>query len=667
VLFVITSGILAICVGLAAANKRVWLAALLMGVAIYAWVRASFFAGSSFSLDGSEPLPELDSGWHAVLIPMFLGSAAVILSRKVPTLMHRFVLLLSIGVVVHASTVVSTLVVDDFMANDRQRAGLPALSQQENVIVILLDAMQSDIVADILQRRPDLESELTGFHYFPNATSDSPTTYLSLPALHSGRQYREGLSAQRYFNDSIEQHSFLSRLARSGFRSSYIRAVGSNCPTDIMLCVSAAEFQHGRIESAVDEASQLLTLGLYRIAPDFLRRTIAQERSGAFGELDGLASTLQQQVRDGLELLRWLAGDIPVDEQTGPAALFVHSLATHAPYILGPDCTPVPPRHDRTHAADQAECALVQVTRMFERLKQLGAYENSLIVIVADHGIGFESHHVESVTDARFRTLVGQFNPAIMLKMPGAGGSLVTSNAGVRVADLALALCDEQGCSSEQVLQRLLHSPNRDDRRVFDYRWQHDYWFLDEIPGAIEYLVGENMFAADAWSRRGETYVAGQEIFFAAGGDSARYLGFGWSGAEATHTWTLAQRASVFLDAALDAGQRHVLSVRSVIYGAAEQSPRRVGVSVNSVDIGELHSRSSDWIFAERSLCIPDGVLRADGDQRIVFTIFDPLIPDGPDQRELGLAVQGLTLRSAEDEPWACESEMTMAEEDNLS
>jgi hypothetical protein len=90
--------------------------------------------------------------------------------------------------------------------------------------VILLDALQSDVFDVVLNRRPEIADGLAGFHYFPDANSDSPTTFLSLPAIHSGMHYEEGVSAYDFFVNAITKNSFLSRLADEGFSATYLRS-----------------------------------------------------------------------------------------------------------------------------------------------------------------------------------------------------------------------------------------------------------------------------------------------------------------------------------------------------------------------------------------------------------------------------------------------------------
>ena len=75
------------------------------------------------------------------------------------------------------------------------------------------------------------------------------------------------------------------------------------------------------------------------------------------------------------------------DEVNRPARgqyIYVHILVPHGPYVWSGDCT----REDQSEYVKQAECATRLMKRFVEKLKGLGRYDDSLIVLHSDHGIG---------------------------------------------------------------------------------------------------------------------------------------------------------------------------------------------------------------------------------------------------------------------------------------
>ena len=65
------------------------------------------------------------------------------------------------------------------------------LSRTRNVIHIVLDAFQSDVFGEILaEERPKLDRSLSGAVFFANHTGAFPTTIASMPAMLTGKVYR---------------------------------------------------------------------------------------------------------------------------------------------------------------------------------------------------------------------------------------------------------------------------------------------------------------------------------------------------------------------------------------------------------------------------------------------------------------------------------------------
>ena len=65
-------------------------------------------------------------------------------------------------------------------------------------------------------------------------------------------------------------------------------AIGS-CPKAVANCVGTLELARSRVEVAVEEAAQLLDLGIYRVLPDGLREAVLGGGRGPLGAMLGRA------------------------------------------------------------------------------------------------------------------------------------------------------------------------------------------------------------------------------------------------------------------------------------------------------------------------------------------------------------------------------------------
>ena len=75
-------------------------------------------------------------------------------------------------------------------AEDPMLGSVLELSPERNVIILLVDTLQSDIFEELVNENPELKRELPGFTYFRNSSGLFPYTHLSIRALLTGAHYR---------------------------------------------------------------------------------------------------------------------------------------------------------------------------------------------------------------------------------------------------------------------------------------------------------------------------------------------------------------------------------------------------------------------------------------------------------------------------------------------
>lgn len=603
----------------------------LVGLAAFAWIRSGFFPGPSVTLDGGAIDVDLSTGFAGLLVPLTGG----VLLAGLRARQARFVSTL-LGVLL-AGTLGRSLVVGVSAWNARPPASAAAIrsvlewSRTENVLVLILDSLQSDVFEDVLEERSALRGQLDGFRYYRHASSSSPTTYLSVPTIHSGRVYEPGQSAADFFRDAIGAHSVLNRFVESGYRVSYASSVGT-CPTAVVDCVGAPELARSRLMGAATDATRLLDLGLYRSLPDSLRRCILQRGRGPFGALARRAWLVGRADEGVAELERLASASTAIDSR--PTAKMVHTMLTHPPFGLQADCTVAREGLDREAAVRQAACALRQVTALLEKLRAMGVYDVSSIVIAADHGYGLESRFAADVPDSRFRHRVGAFNPLVLVKPAGSRGALATSDAPLGLADLAGALCPAAGCSPAAGLRGLERIDPARSRLAFWYAWRHQYWNLTHIPGLIRYTVRGDILKPENWSSEAAAYSPGTVIDFRRGQNSGPYRAFGWGRPQPTFTLMTAATGTARLQARFEADRDYELLIEAQV-GGVGRSTTRLSVEVNGARVGELRREGNDdELFRSYRFLVPAGVLARSAETAIAISADEANLAAGGTREE---------------------------------
>lgn len=598
--------------------------AALVGLAVYAWARAGLFPGPSVNLDGGRVTTDLSTGLAGLLVPLAGGLLLAWLGGRQPRIATTVLAVLLGGSVVQSVAAAASSWRPGAPASETAVATLLEWSREENVLIVVLDTLQSRVFEEVLEAEPGLRKRLDGFRFYRSASSNSPTTYLSLPAIHSGRRYDPARSAREFYHESILEGSVLNRLADHGYRVSYAMAMGP-CPSAVASCLGTLALGRSRGEIAIKEASHLLDLGTYRALPDGLRRSILERGRGP---LEAMVGQIYQNGRAESELaaLERVASSSVVRDSP-PTAKMIHTVITHPPSVLLSDCSTGERRLDRQSAVAQARCAFRPIVALLDRLEAEGAYDVSNILLIADHGAGF-GRPMES-RDRRFKRMVGALSPVVLVKPAHERGPLSTSDAPIELPDLARALCDETGCSPSDGLRSLGSVDAGRVRQALWYNWKNGYWNLPQIPNIVLYSIRGDMAEAASWSREASAYTPGTVLDFRSKKqNSAAYLGVGWGRRTPTHQPMVDPRATLQLrmppDPALD--YQMVLRAQWVTTSA---TAARVAVQLNGVKVGEVVSNLPGPPIEEHELSIPATVLSRSPDTTITFSTEEPLQGEG--------------------------------------
>lgn len=482
---------------------RAAVACLLCALGLIWWGYGLAFVGRMTVINGQDVPMDFETSLGPWELPLVVV-ACLVLALAIGRLRRQAMLALlvmNLGLIAATSVAVYT-------ASLEGRAELPPpkderaafrFSPKRNVLVVLLDELQADVAGEVLHDRPDLRAAFEGFLFFRDTLGVAPTTFLSVPAIHSGLEYPGHGDLTGYFRESIERRSFVNRFARAGYDTTIVNPVGGVCPTRTATCIRAAQILRPARAQLRLESLRLLDLALFRVSPVWLKERIY---NGGQWLIAGRIGVSQEAglVLDGIRLFEEMAARFALND--GPPTLkFLHSLATHTPYILADDCRSIGPTSlDRLPA--QAGCALRAVATLLDRLKQAGVYDDTVVLVLADHGLNPgiftgapEGGHEE------WTHLAGAANPVFLLKPLGRRGPLQEASHPVHVPDVAATLCAETGDCTAPLGFPAGEAPAHRPRAFVDYVWRHEYWDSGDIPGMTRYEVRGPLWRADSWRR----------------------------------------------------------------------------------------------------------------------------------------------------------------------
>jgi hypothetical protein len=475
-----------IAVGLALRGRffRAYVA-LLFGLGIVIWIQGNLLVADYGPLDGTAIDFTLQS-WRNkyeialwTIVPLLCVAAAKHVIRIAPFASATLVTLQA------AALLVTAFSADAPAAPEWKgpAASMFELSRKQNIIHIVLDAFQSDFFHEILnEHRAELDDKLSGAVFFADHTGAFPTTMVSIPAMLTGSVYRHERPLPRYVREHFDNGSLFKSLRAHGYRVDNIADIVYDTKSATNVYRTRRPYI-GYGEYVQFAGWQLADLSLFRHAPHILRPYIYNDQAWRLQTRLGPGDNAGRRHLpvSGSAVLLELSQRFTtaVDE---PVYKFIHVGIPHRPVTLTADCDYVEGMsRARDYYKGQTRCAIKRVVAVLDRLRELGVYDNSLIVLTSDHGIGYAP--LTAVNDRQtpagaLSIIAGKSKALLIVKAPGSRGPVRVSNAPTTISDVAATVLDAAGAPRTLPGEPALKLAENAERvRGFGmYDWEDDGW-----------------------------------------------------------------------------------------------------------------------------------------------------------------------------------------------
>jgi hypothetical protein len=296
-------------------------------------------------------------------------------------------------------------------ADTRAKPGIVAGTRDiGNVYHVILDAYQSELLPIALERHPDLA--FPGFRFFARYNSTYPRTDLAIPLLFRGRLYQAGESFENYSRQA-HREGFWSDLMKNNVGMWIYPYARLHCDKIAAHCTYAedtlADLKAGLYRTAIVDFWFLRLLpnsvalwlnGNYAFTRPFLahedRRyfSISEWFSRPQAKRSTTAFTDRSIVKQRQLMSVALFDRMLDDEAHRPASgqyVFIHLIIPHEPWSLDENCREVTspakdPEVGPGSPVANTICATRLGARLVARLRELGRYHNSMVILQSDHG-----------------------------------------------------------------------------------------------------------------------------------------------------------------------------------------------------------------------------------------------------------------------------------------
>ena len=434
-------------------------------------------------------------------------------------------------------------------------------AEGENVVVIMLDRAVGPMVPYIFAEHPDLEERFDGFTYYSNTVSFGAWTNFGAPAMYGGYEYTPEKMNERDTELLMDKHDEALKVLPAIFSENGFSAVMINpsyagytwYPSlgifDDMEGVKAYNtlFKYSRIDfgAAYDNEIKhnLFSYSLYKSAPVLLQEVFYDD--GNYNETTIVDVSQSSQIITGPSTayghnkdfeseyyaLEGLGSMTVIDGGSSNNFLFFSSKATHNPALLSePDYLPADyvdnTAFDQTNPGrftvdgktmlmldsnDYAHyqintAALYALADWFDYLREQGVYDNTRIIIVADHGSGLGGFSDLFLSDLEVGLDAEWFTPLLMVKDFDAEG-FTTSDEFMTNADTAYIAVT--GVIDDPVNPYTGNPITNDDKYGDLLLLSSTEWEVEKNNGTTYlpgywYSVHDDLWNKDNWTYEGE-------------------------------------------------------------------------------------------------------------------------------------------------------------------
>ena len=461
---------LSVFFGLASSNRKKNYALILAITAVAGLANYMFFGGQYGNMSASLVYDnEITNQIHAGQILLNTGSMLVVAGtvwliwKKKPVVIQAFFVTVCIALI--GMSAVDIISIRGRMPEMERLAGQnqqnDAISYRldrngKNVIVLMMDRAIGAFVPYMFQERPELQEQFTGFVFYPNTLSYGHNTNAGSPALYGGYEYLPEKMNQRTDLLLKDKQNEALKIMPVNFLQHGFEVTVSDPPLanyqwipDLSIFNDYPEIRtFNAIGKISKEDSALIRIAsrnrnffcysIFRMAPVGIHAELYDD--GNYNQTDAEKNVDQYSYfMDSYEVLSNLPRFFSIQDSGENTFLMMSNDTTHDVLILKePEYEPqrgyvdnaaYDQKHSRKEAADGSsitlvtesqrehyQCnmaAMIQIGKWLDYLRKENVYDNTRIIIVADHGrdLGFPG----MINDAAGIDVLS-YNPLLMVK-----------------------------------------------------------------------------------------------------------------------------------------------------------------------------------------------------------------------------------------------------------
>ncbi len=530
-LIALTMGLAALIATLLPVGARNKLLVLIAALSLLFWIQGTILVWDYGLLDGREIEWSantwrglLDSSvWVAMLIvALFVANRiGVVVIQLAVAIFVMQAMMVGYNWLVHADEIESKSAAG---ADDKTKDQIYRFSSKQNVLHILADGFQSDIFEELIaegEHGNRLAQAMQGFSFYREHLGAFPYTHMSMPAILSGKIYKNHIPIEQHMDDAVGGQTLFSAVEDGGYEvdivtpGGLLRTMYEKSRHTNLYSVPRAQHISGSGERNF-ESARLLDLSLFRLAPHFAKRSVYNDQLWLVQAFMIDSDYMGFAFFRDIAFLQDLSKNMTADRSES-VYKYLHLTLSHNPMVTDENC-----RYAggvlhtiRPTVKLQAGCALQEMVALLERMKDLGIYDDALIIFMADHGAWIPPTGLKGVLASDKKSIevikpgiLGLALPLLAIKRPGDSGALKISNAPSWITDTPITITQTLNLDAEfggRNVFELTESEQR-ERRFYYYGYELGDWGNDYLAPIDEAIVDGPVKFRQSW-RPGKKFL----------------------------------------------------------------------------------------------------------------------------------------------------------------
>lgn len=255
------------------------------------------------------------------------------------------------------------------------------LSSSQNMIILVVDTFDGTAFNDIITNNPEYSDIFGGFTFYRDTMSAYTSTDMSIPMIMTGNDYRNDITYGEYLCSSYSDSELMQWLSENEW--------GIGVYTDMLVPQNNDELGIENLHKLLRVSSDRVTLMrymydiiLFRYLPQPLKRYFTFYPDNLKTELCTFASSDYNVYTEDNLLFEDAVKYISAKRPEGVFQL-IHIDGSHPPFYYTSDLVL---SDNETSYEEECEGIIKLINQFIAGLKDKGVYDNTVILIMGDHG-----------------------------------------------------------------------------------------------------------------------------------------------------------------------------------------------------------------------------------------------------------------------------------------